>query len=65
MAKGFKKPLTFDDLYDLPSRDKTAQVYPVLEKEWTRAQQKYDFHLFEHLGYWKKKEQAFQHRNDL
>ena len=55
MAKGFKKPLTFDDLYDLPSRDKTAQVYPVLEREWIRAQQSMVSYLYHYLCYWKKR----------
>ena len=41
MAKGYKKPLTFDDLYDLPSRDKTAKLYPLFEREWVKAQKKY------------------------
>ena len=43
MVKGYKKPLTFEDLYDLPTRDKTAQVHPIFEREWTKAQQRWCF----------------------
>ena len=50
MVKGYKRSLTSEDLYDLPSRDKTSKVYPIFEREWTKAQQRYVWHCQFLLG---------------
>ena len=44
MRKGYKRSLTSEDLFDLPSRDKTSKIYPIFEREWTKAQQRYLWH---------------------
>ena len=38
LLRGYKKPLEFEDLYDLPSDDKTMILYPKFEKQWNKAQ---------------------------
>ena len=41
LLRGYRKSLEFEDVYDLPSYDKTEKIYPVFEGQWKKAQARY------------------------
>lgn len=36
MWKGWRKSLTYDDLYDLNYEDKSRVVYPKFQRQWSK-----------------------------
>ncbi len=40
MFRGYSRPLEYEDLYDLPEKDKTQNIYPIFEKHWNDAQKR-------------------------